>query len=153
MKYQAIPFSELKKHYTEVKNFLEKESGCDLCSLNYKITNNLRLAGDDVEDLLVKFVKKYNLQWGDFDFSKHFYSEGELFGSGPGMYNIVVFVINAFLVLIKLVNFNCVLVNLISFYRPLNREATDLSFREILTWYIEGEFKEDNKVIYQLAVN
>jgi hypothetical protein len=77
-----IDFKTLRQAYVEVKNFIEAESASHVSSLNTRIEEDLGCAGDDNADLLDRFITKYNLDITGFDYSTHFLSEGELFGSG-----------------------------------------------------------------------
>jgi len=77
-----INFSILRQSYKTVKDFLETESGDEVKSLDTKIADDLGLWGDDNWDLLTKFVTTFKLDTRDFEYDKHFESEGELFQSG-----------------------------------------------------------------------
>lgn len=87
-----------------------------------------------------------------FEFDKHFYSEGELFGSGPALYNIVVLVIKVVLWIIETLSVKRLQFhNKPQWYKPVDREVSDLTFKQMLTWYIEKDFTYVNHTSYKLA--
>jgi hypothetical protein len=137
MQYKELHFSQLRHAYTTIKRFIEDKTGCEIDSLHNKIEAHLGIAGDDTEELLGKFIKKYGLSADGFEFDKHFYSEGELFGSG-WLIEILSF---------KQIRFN----NKPDWYRPLGREVSDLTFKQMLTWYIEKDFTAVDKTSYRLV--
>lgn len=152
MQYKELHCSQLRQAYTAVKQFIEDETGCDIDSLHNKIEEHLGIAGDDTEELLGKFINQFGLSAEGFEFDKHFYSEGELFGSGPVLYNIVVFVIKVVLWIIETLSFKRL--NFHSkpqWYTPVDREVSDLTFKQMLTWYIEKDFTYVNHTSYKLA--
>jgi len=73
-----ISFINLKQNYLEVQQFLQKESGEKNIYSKSKVANDLSLWGDDNYDMLEDFITKYNLDFSDFKYDKHFESEGEL---------------------------------------------------------------------------
>lgn len=129
---------------------MEEESFDKVNSLHTKISYDLRLAGDDVEDLLVKFVSLNQLQWGNFRFDEHFYSEGELFAPNVAMGNIMLSIINLPLLLIKLITLKRISIPTIPYINISSREVTDLTFRQMLTWYIEKDFTDVDSIRYKL---
>ena len=152
MQIRELHYGNLGQAYTTVKQFLEKQSGCNVHSLQARIGDDLGLAGDDVEELLVAFVQLYSLSWGDFDFSKHFYSEGELFGSGPTLENIVIMLVRVVMWLIEVLSLKFIRFNKKpDWYRPLDREVSDLTFKQMLTWYLEKDFTAVDKTLYRLV--
>jgi hypothetical protein len=154
MQYKELPFSQLRQAYTTVKQFIEDETGCEIESLQNKIEAHLGIAGDDTEELLGKFIKQYCLSAEGFDISNHFYSEGELFGSGPALYNIVVFVIKVVLWIVETLSFKRIQFNnKPQWYRPLAREVSDLTFKQMLTWYLEKDFTAVEQTSYRLATS
>lgn len=152
MQYKELPFTQLRQAYTTVKQFIEDETGCEIDSLHNKIEEHLGIAGDDTEELLGKFIKQFGLITEGFEFDKHFYSEGELFGSGPFLTNIVIMIIKVVMWLIEILSFKQIRFNnKPDWYRPLDREVSDLTFKQMLTWYIEKDFAAVEKTSYRLA--
>ncbi|MDT3403622.1 DUF1493 family protein [Mucilaginibacter terrae] len=149
--YKAISFAQLRQAHQKVKHFLEDESFDQVTSLQTKIGDGLGLAGDDVEDLLVKFVQDNKLNWGSFRFDEHFHSEGELFSSSLAMGNLTRFIINLPIMLFNLITFNRSAISTLA-YLEIDREVTDLTFRQMLTWYIEKDFTGIDSIRYKLKI-
>ncbi|RDC57325.1 DUF1493 family protein [Pedobacter chinensis] len=144
-----IEFSKLKHAYHTIKNFLESESGDDVTSLNTKIVGDLGLSGDDNYFLLVKFVEKFQLEHSDFNYDKHFYSEAELYDSAAALYNLLVISIWLPLKTIELLTFNKLKISKPTFYKPA-RSVSDMTFRDLLVWYVEGKYVADANIKYKL---
>src|ERR1700749_5082413 len=108
---RQIEFDKLRHAYVTVKSFIESESYEKVKSLNTKIEEDLGLSGDDNLDLLKKFVKKFELDYKDFDYSKHFLSEGELYGSEAALTNLLALSIWLPLKTIELLTFNKIKIN------------------------------------------
>jgi hypothetical protein len=154
MQYKELPFSQLRQAYTTVKQFIEDETGCEIDSLQNKIEEHLGIAGDDTEELLDKFVKQFGLSTEGFNIDKHFYSEGELFGSGPALYNIFIMPVKLVIWVIEVLSFKQIhFNNKPQWYRPSDREVSDLTFKQMLTWYIEKEFTAVEQTSYRLATS
>ena len=73
-------YTEIKDAYLEVKKFLEHASGEKINNLNTKIVDDLKLWGDDNYFLLQEFIEKYNLDFNEFEYEKHFDYEAEFIG-------------------------------------------------------------------------
>jgi len=154
MQYKELPFSKLRQAYTTAKQFIEDETGCEIDSLQNKIEEHLGIAGDDTEELLDRFIKQYGLSADGFEFDKHFYSEGELFGSGPVLTNIVIMIIKVVMWLIEILSIKQIQFNnKPNWYRPLDREVSDLTFKQMLTWYLEKDFTAVEQTSYRLATS
>jgi hypothetical protein len=154
MQDKELPFSQLRHAYITVKQFIEDETGCEIDSLHNKIEDHLGIAGDDTEELLGKFIKQFGLSAEGFDFDKHFYSEGELFGSGPVLTNIVIIIIKVVMWLIEILSFKQIRFNnKPDWYRPLDREVSDLTFKQMLTWYLEKNFTAVEQTSYRLVTS
>jgi hypothetical protein len=152
VQFKSVPFSKLRQDYIVVKRFLEEASACDVKSLSDRITNDLGVDGDDAEELLIKFVKQYDLKWGDFKFDKHFYSEGKIYGSSYALYNIIVLFAKVAARILEKVSFNRLQFNKKpEWYRPVDRDVSDLTFKQMLVWYIEKDFKEAHQISYTPA--
>jgi hypothetical protein len=145
-----ISFSNLRQSYKTVKDFLETESGDEVKSLDTKIADDLGLWGDDNWDLLTKFVTTFKLGTRDFEYDKHFESEGELFQSGALILTVLSIVFLAPLKLIELISFNKINFGLKVFKPGREKRPLDLSFRDMLTWYIEGQYKLGTQIKYEL---
>lgn len=152
METRQIEFAKLRHAYVTVKSFIDKEADGynELKSLDTKINADIGLAGDDNLELLEKFVEKFELDYKNFEYNKHFYSEGELFGSGAAMGNLLTLSVWLPLKTIELLTFNKVKIDKPQFPGTPNREVTDLTFKDMLTWYIEKEFKTSDKIKYEI---
>jgi hypothetical protein len=137
-----------------LNKFIEDETGCEIDSLNNKIEAHLGISGDDTEELLGKFIKQFGLSTEGFDINKHFYSEGELFGSGSVLTNIVIMIIKVVIWLVEILSFKQIRFNNNpQWYRPLDREITDLTFKQMLTWYLEKDYTAVEQTSYRLAMS
>ena len=145
-----IEFSKLRFAYVAVKEFLELESSEKLLSNNDQIYGDLGLSGDDNVEVLEKFVKKFELDYSQFNYKEHFHSEGELYGSEAAFWNLLTLSIWLPLKTLKLIGFNNV--KLPSFYKQ-SRIVKDLTFRDLINWYVENKFSPDSKIIYKIATN
>lgn len=143
-------FKSLRQAYIEIKSFVEKEVGDEVSSLKTKIEYDLGCAGDDNYELLEKFVTKYKLDVTGFDYSKHFLSEGELFDSGAAFWQLLSLPIILILGLIKMLTFSKVDWTKKQLFPDWDRETKDMTFGDILTWYLMGEYKLRKDVVVQL---
>lgn len=146
---KQIEFSKLRHAYIAVKSFIEYESGDDLGSLKTKIANDLGLTGDDNYFMLNKFIDKFELEYSDFEYDSHFHSEGELYNSSAALYNLLVVSVWLPLKTIELLTLNRIHIPKPSFYQPA-RQASDMTFRDLLTWYIEGKYIPEGNVKYAI---
>lgn len=138
---KEIEFEKLKLAYLTVKKFLEDESG-EQVKLDTRIVDDLYLWGDDNHDMLIKFVDKFELDYGEFEYNKHFESESEVFGSMAVLWTLLNLSIWLPLKTIELLTFNKVKIDNPVFGRP-ERNVSDLTFREMLIWYIEGKYTNE----------
>jgi hypothetical protein len=153
MHTRNIPYVELKNAYQTVKRFAEEQTGGEINSLQGDIEEQLGIAGDDTKELLIKFIKRFDLNAEGFEIDKHFYSEGELFGSGPALANLVILIIKVSMWLIEVLSFKQIKFNnKPEWYRPSDRELIGLTFKQMLTWYMEKDFKKANSTFYKLAL-
>ena len=134
-----VQFKELRKTYKEIKDYLENASGENVNGLNTKIAEDLGLWGDDNYYLLEEFVKKHNLNFDKFDYSKHFESEGELFN---GSNALIGFLTLPFLIIARIIKwfFPKVKTPFDSSFLPLKNERADLTFGDLIVSKLKGEF-------------
>lgn len=147
MEIKEIEFADLRSAYITVRTFVEGESCQKIKSLRIRVAQDLGLLGDDNYELLEKFVTRFELGLGNFDYSGHFHSEGELSGSVTFFLGMVVSLIWLPLKAINLLTFNSLKINEPGLFLP-PRKVTDLTFRDLLTWYIEKEYKPGDSVRY-----
>ena len=133
-------FKTLRLAYLEVKAFVENELGDEVLSLNTKIEDDLGCAGDDNWELLEKFVTKYRLDTTGFDYSKHFLSEGELFGSGAALWTLLGLPIMLIVWLIKILTLNKIDWTQKQIFPDWDRKTIDMTFGDMLTWYLTGKY-------------
>lgn len=143
-------YKSLKLAYVEVKTFLEEEVGREVNSLQTKIDEDLGWAGDDNYELIVKFVERYDLDYTEFDYSKHFLSEGELFGPLNSLLTLISLPIAITFWLLKVITngkVNLFKANLIPSWQ---RSTLDLTFGDMLTWYLRGKYCLRTDVKFEL---
>lgn len=150
MEVKEIEFSKLRHAYITVKTFLETESWDKVKSLDTKIENHLGLAGDDNAELLEKFVKKFELENTNFDYSKHFLSEGELFNWGSSLSTLLKLSVWIPLKTIELITLNTVKLEKPSFNNYPKKD--DLTFKEMIIWYIEKDYVPTERIKYKLKI-
>tara|TARA_R110002020_G_scaffold79907_1_gene199732 strand:+ start:15 stop:455 length:441 start_codon:yes stop_codon:yes gene_type:complete len=134
-----VQFKELRKTYREIKDYLENASGENVNGLNTKIAEDLGLWGDDNYYLLEEFVKKHNLNFDKFDYSKHFESEGELFNGSNALIGLLTL---PFLIIARIIKwfFPNVKTQFDSSFLPLKNERADLTFGDLIVSKLKGEF-------------
>lgn len=152
MEIKEIEFSKLRHAYLTVKSFLEFETSEKINSLDSKIVDDLGLYGDDNFYLLEKFVTKFELDYKNFEYDKHFYSEIELFGSYAALINLINLSVWLPLKTVELLTLNKIQLAKPQFYKP-DKEVSDLTFKELLIWYIEKEYNPNNGFKYKIKVN
>jgi len=130
-------FEELRKAYMEVKAFLEEESLEDVTALHLRITTDLGMLGKDNRDMINRFAAKYGLSKKGFKYKKYFLTENELFGVQSWMVTILTLPLEI-IDLISILVFNSGK----RLVPDMHREVQDLTFGDMLTWYLNGEFKE-----------
>jgi hypothetical protein len=150
METRQIEFEKLRHAYVTVKHFLETEGYEKVTSLDNKVEADLGLSGDDNSELLDKFVTKFELDHKNFDYDKHFYSEGELFSSEAALANLLTLSIWLPLKTIELITFNKLKIDKPKFPVTPDREVSDLTFKDLLTWYIEKEYIPNDKIKYEI---
>lgn len=149
MKTKEIEFEKLRIAYLTIKHFLEDAAGIDVTSLDSRIAEDLGLFGDDNYFLLEQFVDKFELQYDGFEYHKHFYSEGELFDSSVALFNLLTLSIWLPMKTIELLTLNKLKLNKPNFYKP-EHEVTDMTFRDMLTWYLEGNYTTSKQISYKI---
>jgi len=146
---KEVEFSKLKHSYITVKRFLEAEACVKIKSLDTKLVKDLGLYGDDNYELLEKFVDKFELGYRNFHYDKHFHSEGELFGSVAALKTLLNLSVWLPLKTIELLTLNKVKIDKPVLFQ-LKREAADLTLKDLLTWYIEGEYTTEAEIDYKM---
>ena len=134
-----VQFKELRKTYIEIKVYLENASGENVNGLNTKIAEDLGLWGDDNYYLLEVFVKKYNLDFNKFDYSKYFESEGELFKGRNALIGLLTL---PFLIIARIINWISpnVRIPFDSSFLLMKSKRSDLTFGDLIVCKLKGEF-------------
>jgi len=146
MEVKEIEFAKLRHAYIIVKAFIDNESLDKVNSLDTKIENDLGITGDDALDLLQKFIAKFELDHKDFNFSKHFLSESEI-----GDPTVLLLALMSLSVWLPLKTIELISLNKIKLDKPnwhTGPERADLTFKDMITWYIEKDFTPSGDVKY-----
>lgn len=149
MEIKHIEFKELRLAYSTVKQFIKRESPKGVKQLDNKLVEDLRLAGGDNDQFLSKFVTKFELGTNGFDYKLHFHTETELYDSSAAFLNLLSFFVWLPLKTIELLSFRKVRFNCPDLVTP-DRKVKDLSFRDMVTWYIEKEYRLGSEIRYVL---
>lgn len=139
-------FKTLRQAYVEVKTFIEKELATSVPSINTQLVGDLGCGGDDNAELLEKFIKKYNLDVTGFNYSKHFLSEGEITNGGAALLAILCLPVIVVIWLINTLSGNTLKLR----YPKIQRDTTDMTFGDMLTWYLTGKYNLRNDVVVRL---
>jgi hypothetical protein len=142
-------FRTLRQAYIEVKTFVENELGDEVVSLDTRLENDLGCAGDDNLELLEKFVTQYKLGSTGFDYSKHFLSEGELFGSSAALLTLISIPIHLVIWLVKVITFGKIDFIKRQILPDWERKTIDLTFGDMVTWYLTGTYNLRQNVYVQ----
>ncbi|UII18970.1 DUF1493 family protein [Fulvivirga ligni] len=149
MKIKRVEYAKLRHAYATVKMFLEKTSGVRITSLNNTIAEDLGLWGDDNLFLLEEFVNRYELQHNGIEYEKYFHSEVEHLASTTILINILKLLIWLPLKLIEWLTLNKIKLSL-SRFEKLERKVNDMTFKDLVTWYVEKDFMLSNQLKYEL---
>ncbi|MGV3460944.1 MAG: DUF1493 family protein [Flavobacterium sp.] len=149
-KVYTADFKTLRSAYAEVKAFLEAERwDNEIISLKTTIEGDLGLAGDDNYELLEKFVDKYELDPGKFDYSKHFLCEGELFSHKAFLFTLIFFPVW----IVEKLSFGKLEIYPHNFFEQFYRPTTDLTFRDMVQWYLTKTYTPSENLSIKLAYN
>ena len=149
MEVRHIRFSELRKAYLTVQEILKTDFGIDdILSLNFKTEDDGGISGDDAVELLNLLSEKYDVDFTDFDFSKHFMPEGfEPIGLLFLLIWIVKTIINMFFEILFLCSGKKVK------FKPFvfeNKKLLDLTFGDLVTSFLEKKFTYRHQIKYVL---
>ncbi len=158
MDERKISFGELRDAYLTVKDLLHKSSGEKVAGSNLRLQEDLSLWGDDNYFLLVDFVEKYELNFDEFDYSKHLYNESELFDPTSALLTLLLLpflLVKGISALIARV-FSKKLANKITAFDVVprayrQREVTDLTMADLITSLTEKKFTLRTEIRYVLT--
>jgi hypothetical protein len=125
-------YKEIKESYLEIKAFLESWTN-EKIILSTRIEEDLNFQGADNIFLLEEFIEKYNLDFTDFDYDKHFMSEVLTLKQ---LFLIPLF---PFFIIIQLLAYyfpNLESLSMIYFQKP----KADLTFGDLVASKLKGEF-------------
>ena len=148
--FYQISFKDLRKSYIDVKTFLEGEACIPVTSIKNRIENDLGCTGDDAYELLEKFVVKYKLDVTGFEFSKHFLSEAEQFGSYGALVFFISLPIWICYLFLKLITLDKIKIKEPKLHSIFFRETSDLTLGDLITWYIFQKYKLRSEVRFVL---
>lgn len=140
-------FGSLRAAYREVKAFLEEETWGEVLSLETAVQQDLGQAGDDSLELLTKFTERYNLDPGQFNFCRHFLSEGELFH--PVAFWIGIALIPVWI--LDRITFRKLNLYPWGIFKNFYRDTADLTFGDMVTWYLLKTYVPRANVAIKLA--
>jgi len=151
-----ISFNNLKREYLEVQKFLQKESGEKNINNKSKVANDLSLWGDDNVDMLEKFITKYEVDFSNFNYEKHFESEGELFDSIGVLLGILFLPLYVFKFLLHLFfkpfskTYSDKINDFNFFLNETKSDRIDLTMGDLITSKIQGKFnlRENVKFVF-----
>lgn len=146
-----IDFATLRQAYNAVKAFIEEETFEKVDSLKTKIEDDLGCSGDNNWDLLQKFVTSYKFDTTGFDYSKHFMSEAELFDSSAAFLSLVGLPIFLIVWTIKILSFGNLDWTKRQLFPDWQRNTLDLTFGDMLTWYLTGKYNLRKDIYFQLV--
>jgi hypothetical protein len=138
MEIIKLEYKELKKNYTEVKDFLQERTA-ESIRLDSKIAEDLGHWGDDNYFLLVEFIEKYKLNFDEFDYSLHFESEGELFNSLTALFTVICLPFLLLALFLKWI-FPTLKTPFDETLKPRKNEREDLTFGDLIVSKLKGEF-------------
>jgi len=105
----------------------------------------------DSYELLSNFINKFELDYGEFNFDEHFHSEGKLVQINLALKTLMNLSIWLPMKTIELITINKLKLNKPDFSKPeFERSIIGMTFKDLLTWYLEGEFNRNEKVIYKI---
>lgn len=142
-----VTYSELKNAYGYVTSFLEEKRGKKITSIQTTISGDLGFDGDDNYYLLEDFISKNNLNHNNFKYEEYFLSEGEICNPVFLLKNIFILIIRMPLFFLNLITFKQLNLKHPEFTGE-NRYVKDLNVKDLITWFLEKEFKTSNEIKY-----
>lgn len=140
-KEYPIGFKSARAAYIALRSFIEQETGESVAGLSTKIERDLACYGDDNLELLEKFVDRYQLKHTGFDYSKHFRSEGELFGSHIVLLILLSVSFTLLVWIVWVLSLGKLDERNKSLFHSQDHPRLDLTFGDMLTWYLAGDYR------------
>jgi len=148
---KTIEFTKLKHAYITVKKFLEDQSGEKNISLKTRVFEDLGQFGDDNYYMLNRFVEKFELEHTGFDCYKNFHSEEEIADPTDAFFNLLILSVWLPMKTIELLTANKLKLDKPKFWN-VEREVSNMNFKQLLTWYVEGKYEGSENIKYKLAI-
>ena len=148
---KTIEFAKLKHAYITVKKFLESQSGEKNISLKTKVFEDLGQSGDDNYYMLDKFIQKFELEHAGFDCDKNFHSEAEIADPTNALFNLLILSVWLPMKTIELLTANKLKLDMPKFWK-VEREVSNMDFKQLLTWYVEGRYEGSENIKYKLVI-
>ena len=143
-------FATLRTAYLEVKTFLEGEAwDNEIVTLKTTVEGDLGWTGDDSYEVLDKFIKKYGLKYGDFDFDEHFLSETE--ASNPIAFTLSIILIPVWIV--EKLSFGKLRIYPTKIFKNFYRTTKDLTLRDMVKWYLTKTYTSAQDLSIKLSHN
>ncbi len=159
-KIVKIDYCDLRLMTEKVLFFVGDITGEEEMSLRSRLENDLLLTGDDVDEFLILFSERFEIDFTGFDFDKHFNVEGfspiELLLAAP----ILIFVIsfNCFKLMIDFVGHKHKLLEKIDRINYpgkilevlLGKQKKDLMIGDLVVFYVTRKFLKREEVFFEL---
>ncbi|MBA4166393.1 MAG: DUF1493 family protein [Chitinophagaceae bacterium] len=143
-------FATLRRAYQEVQSFVEERAWEKIEGQQTSIEEDLGMAGDDNYELMEEFVTRYQLDATGFNYSKHFCSEGELFDSTAALVTLFLTVVRVLQWIVQMISFKTIRFDN-THMRDWPRHTYDLTFGDLLTWYLAKKFTIRGEVLFVLG--
>ncbi len=138
--YLTADFKTLRSAYIEVKAFLEKEAYAPDLSLKTTIEHDLGCAGDDSLLLMEKFVRHYKLDTTNFDYERHFSYEEDISNSWSALILLLWLPFWLLFLGLRLISFGKINLRLPEGDPDPESKKLDLTFGDMVIWYLKGRF-------------
>lgn len=135
---KSVEFSKLGAAIVVVKEFIYTETNIKNVNLNTRLLADLGLYGDDNLELIENFVKRFELNYSDFNYSNHFHSESELFQGAGSVFWLFKRLLTTILKLFP---------SKVHQHKKIEEnKKLDLTLKDMVIWYLEGEFKSRGSI-------
>ena len=141
-----ISIPDLRRITTEVMEFLSVALNEPVDKINIKtsINRDLRIQGDDVDELFSIFIDKYHVNFDEFDFDKYFVNEGVIANSIA--FNLHTLPIRIFYYLYLVLSGNEEKDGFKFVMPKLNK--VDMTVGDLVTSVIKGKFTPRNEISF-----
>ena len=151
MEEKTIEYAKLRHAYVTVKNFLASRSGENDISLKTRVFEDLGLYGEDNYDMLDEFVQKFELIHAGFECDEHFHFEAEIADPTIALLNLLILPVWLPMKTIELLSAKKIKLDKPKFLK-VKREVSNMTFKEFLTWSLEGKYEGSENIRYKLEI-